>query len=314
MTPVFTVVIPVFQVEEYIDRCVRSVLAQTFRDIEIILVDDGSPDNCPAICDSYGAQDARVKVLHKENGGLSDARNAGIAAATGEYILLLDSDDYINLDTCEKLLPWVEHGCDIITGDGICEGGTTPLAHSFECPICDGETFLKEAIMHGCMPMAAWLNVYKRSFLEQNRLSFKKGILHEDEQFTPRAFLAAKRVANSQLCFYHYVIRDGSITTGMDMRKNARDFYETSQELLPIYQQLEDPRLKTLLIDSLTVKYLSLFQTGRLYRNGKEYCPKAFLWRQAKLPKTRAKAALFCLSPRLYWHINAFSKHISCKK
>lgn len=94
MSPRFSVVIPVYKVEKYLRQCLDSVLAQSYTDFEIVVVDDGSPDNCPAICDAYAAADSRVTVIHKENGGLSDARNAGLLAATGEYVIFMDSDDY----------------------------------------------------------------------------------------------------------------------------------------------------------------------------------------------------------------------------
>lgn len=90
-----SVIVPVYKVEPYLDRCVRSIVEQTYTDLEIILVDDGSPDNCPAICDAWAERDSRVKVIHKQNGGLSDARNAGMDIATGEYIGFVDSDDWI---------------------------------------------------------------------------------------------------------------------------------------------------------------------------------------------------------------------------
>ena len=90
-----SVIIPVYKVEEFLDDCVRSVIAQTHTNTEIILVDDGSPDNCPAMCDSWAEKDKRIKVIHKPNGGLSDARNAGLEIATGEYISFIDSDDWI---------------------------------------------------------------------------------------------------------------------------------------------------------------------------------------------------------------------------
>lgn len=93
-----SVIIPVYNVEQYLDRCVQSVLNQTYRNLEILLVDDGSPDRCPQMCDEYARQDSRVKVIHKENGGLSSARNAGLEIVTGNYIGFVDSDDYIASD------------------------------------------------------------------------------------------------------------------------------------------------------------------------------------------------------------------------
>ncbi len=101
--PKISIVVPIYNVEKYLVQCVNSIINQTLTDIEIILVDDGSPDNCPKICDDYAKKDSRIKVLHKKNGGLSSARNAGIKVATGEYIGFVDSDDYIELDMYEKM-------------------------------------------------------------------------------------------------------------------------------------------------------------------------------------------------------------------
>ncbi|HEL7541574.1 TPA: glycosyltransferase, partial [Enterococcus faecalis] len=101
--PKISIIVPVYNVEKYLEKCVRSILAQTFTDFELILVDDGSPDSSGAMCDQFAEQDERVKVIHKENGGLSDARNAGIEIATGEYLGFVDSDDYIADDMYELL-------------------------------------------------------------------------------------------------------------------------------------------------------------------------------------------------------------------
>ena len=98
MEELISVIIPVYKVEEYLDECVLSVIRQTYANLEIILVDDGSPDNCPRMCDEWATKDSRIKVIHKENGGLSDARNAGLDAAEGQYIAFIDSDDYIKPD------------------------------------------------------------------------------------------------------------------------------------------------------------------------------------------------------------------------
>src|SRR4051794_4889210 len=112
--PKISIVVPVYKVEKYIKRCVDSILAQTYQDFELILVDDGSPDNCGKICDSLAKQDKRIKVIHKENGGLSTARNAGIDVAVGEYIGFVDSDDWVTKDMFEYLLNLIEDNeCDI---------------------------------------------------------------------------------------------------------------------------------------------------------------------------------------------------------
>lgn len=110
-----TIIVPVYQVEDYLDRCVQSLMRQTYSELEIILVDDGSVDSSPQMCDQYAKIDNRVKVIHKENGGLSSARNSGIDVATGDYIMFVDSDDYIELDTCQRLYELIDEATDIVS-------------------------------------------------------------------------------------------------------------------------------------------------------------------------------------------------------
>lgn len=306
--PVFSIIVPVYNVENYLNACVQSLINQTFSDIEIILVDDGSPDNCPAMCDTYAAADSRVHVVHQPNSGLSVARNTGLAHAAGSYVLFVDSDDIINLDTCQRLLPSVDKSADIIIGDGISVGSRKKLSHGYTAACVRGDMYLKLALHEGSMPMAAVLYIYRREFLQENRLVFKPGILHEDEQFTPRAFLSAERVIESGICFYHYITRDDSITTQQDLRKNAADLYDSILELTDLYKQLADQKLKNRLLDSLVTKYLSLFQAGRLQQYGKAYIHKRFVLCNARRPKTVCKALLFAISPPLYWHVNNWVK------
>lgn len=117
-----SVVVPVYNAEPFLSQCIESILNQTHRDIELILVDDGSPDNCPKICDSYAVQDTRVRVIHKENGGVSTARNAGLDATTGEYVTFVDSDDYIDATMYEKMMDVVRaYSCDIVMCDCVKE-------------------------------------------------------------------------------------------------------------------------------------------------------------------------------------------------
>ena len=172
-----------------------------------------------------------------------------------------------------------------------------------------GKQYLLSALKTKSCPMAAWLNIYRKTYLLNNNLYFKFGILHEDEEFTPRAFLSANSVIYTGIEYYHYVLRENSISTQNDKRQNARDTYTTCCELEKLYRKLDNIQLKKYLLNSLSCSYLDLFQVGRLYKYGKNFLHKDLVFRNAKLPRTRVKAALYILSPRLYYFINN-----ACKK
>lgn len=305
---VFSIIIPIYKVQNYLEKCVDSVCNQTCRDIEIILVDDGSPDNCPKLCDDYAKKDSRITVIHKKNGGLSDARNKGLEVATGDYILFVDSDDYIETDTCEKFLPFTHKEYDILIGDAIVEGGNYDVNHISDSNVNDGHTYYKKALSEKKFPVVAWINVYRREFLISNSLNFKFGILHEDLEFTPRAFLTAKSVVCTHILFYHYLIRSNSISTQKDKRKNNSDLYSTCLEHEILFRKLQDDELRKMLLDSLVEAYLSLFQESKAYQYGKDYIHKDFCLRNSYRKKTKLKSRLFAISPKLYWYVNSFTK------
>lgn len=188
--PLITIIIPVYKVEAYLHQCVNSVLQQSFENFEIILVDDGSPDNCPSICDDFAGQDQRVRVIHKKNGGLSDARNFGIKEASGDYLLFLDSDDYWN-DT-EFLNKLVKKIGDTDKIDVISFGFMKyyPLSNHL---VPDDRTFsiikqieesnvgyIKRLIENDLYIACAWNKCIKREFVLDNRLFFEKGLRSED--------------------------------------------------------------------------------------------------------------------------------------
>lgn len=300
----FSIIVPVYKVEQYLERCVQSLLHQTYHDIEIILVDDGSPDRCPQMCDDYARIDARVKVVHKVNRGLSDARNVGIRVASGDYLIFVDSDDYIELNACEQLALFTDTEYDVIIADAFVEGGSLNLTHIETKDAMTGEEYLKRAYQSECAPMAAWLNVIRRTFLMKNELFFKEGILHEDEEFTPRLLLKAHHVICSNVHFYHYVIRDDSITTKSNKKKNAEDLYNTCIELQTLYKTIQDRELRNYLLNSLVDKYLSLFNAGRIYQYGRKHYHKQFMLANAKFPRTLCKVALYYISPKLYCWVN----------
>lgn len=301
----YSIIVPIYDVEKYIHKCLDSIINQTYHDIEIILVDDESPDNCPKICDKFEQKDKRIKVIHKKNGGLSDARNAGLKIATGDYVLFVDSDDYIDTKTCENFLIYTNSNVDVIIGNAIVEKENISFMDHILCSdIMTGKEYLLKAYKNGKAPMAAWLNLYKREFLINNNLYFKYGILHEDEQFTPRVMLKANTVIVTQNNFYHYIIRENSITTKKDKRKNANDLYDTCRELELTYKKLENDELKKFLLNSLSDKYLSLFRSGELYKYGSVYYHRLFIIRNAKKCRTKMKSVLYFISPKLYFIVN----------
>ncbi|WP_066633812.1 glycosyltransferase [Desulfolucanica intricata] len=305
VNPIISIVVPVYNVEQYLDRCVNSLINQTFKDIEIILVDDGSTDNSPKLCDEYARQDNRIKVIHKKNGGLSDSRNMGIHYAKGEYILFVDSDDYIENDTCEKFANIVsEQEVDIVIGGAkkITSSEVKKMLPSTSLynSVLSGSDYLKHELKHNCAKMAACLNLYRRKFLLENNLFFKIGLLHEDEQWTPRVFLAASKVLVSDNCFYNYVIREDSITKTKDFSKNAIHIVSIVAELSDFYEKLDDKELKNLLKDYLIGIYLFAYRKGDLCKHGKKYTFKKYVLINSRSFSNRIKAIIFLISPKLY--------------
>lgn len=206
-----SVIVPIYKVEECLCRCVDSLLAQTFSDFELILVDDGSPDRCGGICDEYAKLDSRIVVIHKENGGLSDARNAGLAVARGEYIAFVDSDDWVAPGYLDKL-----HAVLCDTGADICEcevfrtdGESCGETGSGDVQIYDTVSALAQLIQEGAFYQHVWNKLYRRETIGD--IFFPKGKTNEDEFWTYRIFGRANRVAKIDNVLYNYFQRPGSI-------------------------------------------------------------------------------------------------------
>lgn len=222
MNSLISVIVPVFKVEAFLPRCVESILNQTYRNIEIILVDDGSPDECPKICDDYAKKDKRIQVIHKKNGGLSDARNAGINAANGAHICFVDSDDYIQPTMVEHLALAVENtGAKLAIANLKAvdekENRIFPVEQS---PIQDGLFSAQELLPKlyqelGWYYIVAWNKLYHRSLFEQIR--FPVGKIHEDEYVIAQILWKAQNIACINSEEYVYTSqRKGSI---MDSRQ-----------------------------------------------------------------------------------------------
>lgn len=226
-----SVVVPVYHVEQYLRKSVDSLLNQTYQNLEIILVDDGGTDGCPAICDEYQKMDSRVQVIHKENGGLSDARNVGLARAKGDYVAFFDSDDYLKPDMYERLAEAMEtEGADIAVCnfETVTPQGIAIPERNLHQIIPDEVITGKEAVCRLCGPnyeyyVTAWNRLYKKEIVKN--ITFPKGKIHEDE-FTAHLFYgAAKKVACIKYAGYCYVVREDSIMTKKYNKRNL-DYFE----------------------------------------------------------------------------------------
>lgn len=299
-----SIIIPVYNVEKYLEKCLDSALSQSLKDIEIVLVNDGSKDSSPQICEKYAARDTRIKLIHQENAGLSAARNTGLANSSGEYILFLDSDDYISPDSCEKLYEAAkELDCDIVAANEIKVVNGREIAGERrklpEKQVVSGREFYVSSLKLGGISPCVQFSLYKRSFIENAQLRFKEGILHEDELWTPQALLKAQRLACLDFAFYYHLCREGSITQQKDHTKNSRDMLETCRELYILFKA-ESPEDRRYLMDNLCTSFLSAVYVGKRTDESRSFALKT-----AKSPVNIAKALLYAISPRLYLAVRA---------
>lgn len=206
-----SVIVPVYKVEEYLDHCVKSIVEQTYHNLEIILVDDGSPDKCPLKCDEWAKQDNRIRVIHKKNGGLSDARNVGLQVATGSYISFIDSDDWISPDFYENLYRSIIKNNAQIAASGITWAYKDYLQNDklINKQVFSSEEALNTLIQGQGFYAVAWNKLYKRTLFEG--IEFPVGKLHEDEFVTYRLVGKATKLVLCQKVIYYYRQRSGSI-------------------------------------------------------------------------------------------------------
>lgn len=251
--PLISVVVPVYKVEPYLRKCVDSILGQTYRNLEIILVDDGSPDGCPAICDEYAEKDRRVKVIHQKNGGLSDARNAGLDIAAGEWLSFIDSDDWIEPDMYEYILMRAEEsGADISVGgvnDELLTNGSTKIIKSTFSGITEENVLSNTEAMakYFQTSWSAWNKIYRRELFDGIR--FPAGEINEDEAIVLRLLERCKHVTYTNKVYYHYIHRPESITTSAFSEKklawyrHCADNLEWIKSHHPELEQLAAKRL-----------------------------------------------------------------------
>lgn len=230
-----SIVIPVYNVEQYIGRCIDSVLAQDIapEDYEIVVVDDGSPDRSVEIISEYQKKYDNICIISRENGGLSAARNTGLKAARGEYIWFIDSDDWIEKNCVGELLSMAENErLDVLCFNAKIYHSADDITNIMpstdrEREVFDGKDFI--VAVH-TIP-AAWAALYRRGYLNDRGLEFYENLLHEDHEFTPRAYSLAGRIAYIHRNIYYYFQREGSIMKSSRNEKRCRDFLKIADSL-----------------------------------------------------------------------------------
>lgn len=249
MTPQLSVIIPVYKVEAYLERCVNSVLNQDFRDLEVILVDDGSPDRCPQICDEIAQKDNRVLVIHKPNGGVSSARNAGIKMARGEYIAFLDSDDQWGQNKLLRLMEQVLTekpemtlflSYDLLRDGSIVRRKTKEL-FSNELRNLTKCEYYSELISSGDLHESGCTKILRLDFIKNNSLFFKEGITGEDTEWMFRILRVIDKISISNVPLFIYTYgRESSISNSISVRNindligiinNSIEFYKINPYL-----------------------------------------------------------------------------------
>lgn len=252
MQPKVSIIVPVYNVEKYIKRCIDSLIQQTLKDIEIILVNDGSPDNCPKICDEYEETFTQIKVIHKLNGGLSDARNKGLEAATGKYVLFIDSDDWVESRILESLYCKAEQDqTDIVvcsysidyTNNNFSVEKKISGLHSHIKNVSSAINVLEEKGMFNVV----WNKLYRRKILDDNNIQFEiDGVPGEDLLFNCEVFKKVKSVSLTSEVLYHYMREDEDTLVNKynaNLYKQVKKFNLARKNLYQYYEMDSDKNI-----------------------------------------------------------------------
>ena len=264
-----TVIVPIYNVEKYIDKCIESLLSQTYNNIEIILVDDGSTDESGNIADQYAESYNNILVIHKENGGLSSARNAGIKIAKGQWIAFVDSDDYVRKDYVSKLL---EIATNSDADVAVCNKEPVGFKKkkSFEWPstVLSGREAIEERFYLQCSSQI-WLYLFKAKTFRENDIYFPEGRNYESTTVIVKALYNANRVAFTNEKLYYYVNRKGSISHDKYSEKNCKDMLISAEDLNSFLDKTSTnfkyaPYYEYCIINS-ALNYMSRSHASRIY-------------------------------------------------
>ena len=277
MSMELSIIVPVYKVEKQLERCIRSILNQSFTNFELILVDDGSPDKCGEICDEYEKKDKRIKVIHKKNGGLSDARNAGLNIAKGKYIGFVDSDDIIHSEMYERMYNCItKYNVDIVQCKfrkfkSIEDINKLSNINDVNIEYYTSKEAIMDMIDNNKINVNTWNKLYKRELFENER--FPKGKIHEDEFLTYKLIYKSNKVAYINEELYYYYQNDNGIMNGSNLIKRL-DRIEALEERSNFFLKNGDKDLynksNTALFFALNKLYF-IFKRNKQLRKEEQY-------------------------------------------
>lgn len=316
--PLVSIILPVYNVEKYLPKCLDSLTNQSYSNIEIIAVDDGSADGSGAVCDSYAEKDRRISVIHKQNGGVSDARNRGIAAAKGDYITQADPDDFVDGDYVEYLYGLIsEHNADIsVCTHRIIKGKKTYRSYNLKKDeTLSSKESVEKLLRNDGIDTSAWAKLYKRSLF--GGILYPKGKIFEDHATTYKLLMKAETIVSGRESKYNYILRGNSIVRS-PFSPSKLDMIEVTdkmcEEILRVYPELAEAALRRRVYSRLSTLnqvincegYDSIKKdlTGFIKANA-----KAVICGSAAQIRDKTACALVCVSLGLYKFVwNNFGK------
>ena len=299
-----SIIVPVYNVEEYLDRCMQSIISQYNADFEIVLVDDGSKDSSGIMCDEYATKYGFVKVIHQKNAGLSEARNTGIKNSNGKYLMFVDSDDYLEEGSISLLIYKAKiTDCDVLVGKSWIVDDDGNKRDEEKYSISEGVYSSKEyaeclANNRYSASFCAQYHICKKEFITNKNLSFTKNILHEDELWTPKLLISAKTVCYTGIYFYYHYMREGSIMHSNNMVRRGESLVEITKQLIVFFDESGREDL-AYYRDRMTAFYLQAVYLVP------DYSKKDTLGRKMPLNNsyylmTKLKSLLYFLSPWMF--------------
>lgn len=309
---ILSIIIPVYKVEEYLNKCVDSILCQDTSNCEILLIDDGSPDRCGEICEEYSVKYDNVSSFHKTNGGLSDARNYGISRAKGEYIWFIDSDDYIENNCIQTIIEKLEeYKCDVFVCQSrtVDDNGKTEdeVNYSIANGLYTSEGYMETLNRNPkSIIFCAQFHICRTKFLLDNKLEFYKGIIHEDELWTPQLLLKAESIYYSGLKVYYHYMREGSIMHSGKLERSGRSDIVLSKMLFEIFDASGRTDLIYLRDHAADTFMQSIWKVPDFL--GTEDICRSLPIKNAYYKKTKFKACLYFVSPQIYLKLHNLLK------